>query len=123
MNVKLLEKVKQHIIEEPKRFDMALFEVSIEDYPIAFLEYPKCGTVACIAGWACILSGQKPVIWERNAIKLLDIDKDQAARLFFDENWPGKYQGEYLRTKEQSKERAQVACERIDHFIATEGAE
>lgn len=121
MNVDLLEKVKAHILEEPKRFDMALFISTPDDKLFA---YPKCGTVACIAGWACTLSGIKePANWESAGRHVLELNPGESDRLFYDESWPDEYFDEYHAQKEQSSGRAEAACKRIDHFIATKGAE
>lgn len=46
LNVELLTKVKEHILAHPEELDMRNF---------------ICGTTACIAGHACLLSGDKPV--------------------------------------------------------------
>lgn len=46
--VNLLRRVKAHIIEEPRRLAM-------ESWVQVSSEAP-CGTAACIAGWACLLT-------------------------------------------------------------------
>jgi len=52
MNVDLLLKVRAAILEEPKRIDM---EAWSETKKNSCRELPKCGAVACISGWACVL--------------------------------------------------------------------
>lgn len=62
--VKLIQKVQAHILEEPRRFDMAVLVQQYSGYmletdqnlPNADRCYPACGTVGCIAGWSVLLS-------------------------------------------------------------------
>lgn len=59
------------------------------------------------------------------ASELLGINRDQAMRLFFSQNWPEQFRytnGVYFYNLSK-KEQAEVACKRIDHFIATNGEE
>jgi hypothetical protein len=108
---------------------------------------PACGTVGCIAGWTAICGLPKKEVpsitingiemvnvseiddVEKKAIDLLGLDSKQAQRLFFlrswpivqsfgYESWPEEFDKAYGKAK-TAKERAKVACERIDHFIAT----
>lgn len=48
-NVELLEQTMRHIIDHPEKHDQRLW-------------VSPCGTTACYAGWACILSGAKQTI-------------------------------------------------------------
>jgi hypothetical protein len=94
MNVKLLRKVKRHILEEPKRFLMS----TIDTHGAPGEEtgyggkFAKCGTAACICGWACALSG---TAWREarfaTAEKLLGITPNEAARLFEPGCWPEQF--------------------------------
>jgi hypothetical protein len=132
MNIKLLKQVKRHILAEPERFRM-------DDW--------NCGTAQCIGGWACSLAGLK---WKRSgegthrelateaevskvAALLLDIeaedcpesiygDDSEAARLFYTSSWPDEFRHQYEEAEDR-RARARIAAERIDHFIATNGAE
>jgi hypothetical protein len=45
-NVELLEKTMQHILDHPEKHDQNYWFTQTE-----------CGTAACFAGWACLLSG------------------------------------------------------------------
>jgi hypothetical protein len=45
-NVELLEKTMQHILDHPEEHDQKYWFTQTE-----------CGTAACFAGWACLLSG------------------------------------------------------------------
>lgn len=47
MNTELGRKVLGHITTHREQFDMTVYGE----------KYPECGTVACIAGWAMLLSG------------------------------------------------------------------
>jgi len=124
VDVKLLRKVKKMILAQPKRFDMDSFgrRVPAEEGG------PRCGTVACIAGWAVILKkkvprnphAEMPPIGREDGMEALDIDYDQAARLFYDEEWPEQFR-DYVA--DGSKESACIAARRIEHFIKTKGAD
>lgn len=80
MNIRLLNKIMDHIEEEPRRFNMEAWYVDVseavkmerrgEDYEYVMEEanknfelfqdsndIPPCGAVGCLAGTACILSG------------------------------------------------------------------
>lgn len=122
--VRLLRRVKKHILEEPKRLYM-------RDW--AHLKSgagaPKCGTVGCIAGWAHLLTHKKEIgtsqvddIHEGYGMDALNVDSTQAVRLFYVSGWPEKFEQRYLRAKTR-KQEAKVAAERIEHFIKTHGEE
>jgi len=139
MNTELLLKVKQKILDEPKQFIMAEWfakEWNINEQ-LSNLEpqrvVPNCKTAACIAGWTLCISEQlTPDIISRRkgeifspflkARQELDISLEQADRLFYTNGWPHilnfKYSNAYT-----PEERANVAAERIDHFIKTNGEE
>ena len=146
MNIELLQRIKAHVLEEPKRIYMGDWNYRIdagEEYEIegATLVGPACGTVACICGWAIQLSdaelndadsarGQGPT-----GKRLLDLsgspwypEKDsdefsQAQRLFHEICWPEEFRARLQNAPVQSQEYAQVVADRIDHFIATDGRE
>jgi hypothetical protein len=118
MNVELLQQVKQAILAEPDKFRMDRW---------------SCGTAHCIAGWACLLrdipivegdfttetvSGEYPGLV---ASKLLDLRGRAADKLFYTFGWPSRFRAPYLGATR--RERAEIAAERIDHFIATDGRE
>jgi hypothetical protein len=84
MNVELLEQTMRHIIDHPETHDQSIW-------------ISACGTTACFAGWACLLSGNhRDKYWptyfddvttgflhtQDLAPKLLDIDEDTAGELF-----------------------------------------
>jgi hypothetical protein len=92
MNVELLEKVKKHILAEPKRINMNNWCYKKPKSRGG----PACGTVGCIAGWTVLLSHPKKE-WshwtevgknkfdhhvQSEAIRLLGITVDQSNYLF-----------------------------------------
>jgi hypothetical protein len=128
MNVPLLLEIKAHILAEPDKFRMDTW---------------TCGTAHCIAGWALELRGFKivnPTAWAAMqtvegggspghvAARLLDLQSEDdygemsSDRLFIDDYWPEDFAERYGNA-ESRQERAIIAAERIDHFIATNGEE
>jgi hypothetical protein len=124
VNIALLEDIKAHILAEPDAFRMDTW---------------TCGTAHCIAGWALVLTGNKVVNPDSNpgvqhtkdgrypsdvACEVLGLirSNDEDGRLFFEYNWPGDLPDRYDAADTRS-ERAQIAAERIDLFIATNGEE
>ena len=140
MNVKLLRKVEKRILAEPRRFDMMTFGTKLNKRTIKALgkQAPPCGTVACIAGhvdWmthprlfaaSVALGDYDDSIVERAAKELgLGFEPSQdtkAGRLFFDNEWPEKFQAALAEAK-TPLQRAEVAVKRIEHFIKTNGKE
>jgi hypothetical protein len=142
MNVKLLRKIQRHILAEPKRYaqDTVITRGKAGDifgveYEVGRHLFPECGTVACLGGWAELLSkDQRPrgVSTLEFARKILGLTEDESARLFSGINeemyigigrsWPKQYETAYMNAK-TLRGRAHVAVRRIDHFIKTKGAE
>lgn len=129
MNVKLLKEIKARIAAEPSWFNM--------DWWFAPSNGSSCGTAACIAGWAkCIeVMKEQPtlkfgeVCHERegsgafmDGMRLLQIDTDQAERLFYTRYWPKRFEVRYKNAANVC-ERAKAACDRIDFFIQTNGTD
>ena len=135
MNVKLLRKIQKHILAEPRRLAMCDWiqrgkpgqELTFQDGSVIGQTYAECGTAACIAGWAVILSSKRTpkdsdTVLDR-AIKILGITEYQSDSLFLRSlGWPQKFSQAYLAAKTPSG-KARVAVRRIDHFIKTKGAE
>jgi hypothetical protein len=107
LNVRLLNRIKKHILAEPKRYNQAKWGRQVSDYEFEDNKGPACKTQGCIAGWAVFLSVPKgkwaswwvkasnfnfhlsPGVPKREATgipakaqKLLGITTDEAARLF-----------------------------------------
>jgi hypothetical protein len=131
LNVKLLKRIQKAIKEEPRRLNMNWW-VTTDD------EDAPCGTSACIAGYAVILSRiPKQVttkIWvsvakrcehsdfRHDSQKLLGLNGNQATRLFDETNWPEQFSDAYQKTSNRKK-KAAIAIKRIDFFIKTKGTD
>lgn len=146
MNVKLLRKVKKHVMAKPSRLRMGnwisstnprfdrlvrvaagYFDFSdwIEgennDYgEPSRQKIPDCGTVACIAGWTCALGTRGRLMdgVRYTAQNLLGITSPQADALFYVQNWPTELKQRYIKAK-TVRQRAKVAGDMIEHFIKT----
>jgi hypothetical protein len=126
VNVKLLRKVKKHILATPLRLHMANWllrkglacRVSETGEEIKF---PSCKTAGCINGWGFILSGIKREPSVGGGMRLFGLTKAQAEKLFLPSRWPNQFwKG---RRDDGRKETATVAAARIEHFIKTKGRE
>lgn len=124
LNVRLLRRIKRHILEEPRRLNMYGFGYKIHGTPSP--DEPPCGTVGCIAGWAIWLSGLQvsEVNVIRKASTLLGLKNrydglsgDQK-RLFYVEDWPTLFEHRYVAAQ-RARTRAYITAERIEHFIKT----
>lgn len=155
INTKLLEQTAKQIEKHYLQFMMeALFTThkemlleELNDGHIFFIDdaadliesvpddIPKCGTAACIAGWALSTAHKKdPAEVVRlfvrrkkhpylSAQKVLGLNKDQAERLFHSDNWPEPFQQDYRDADESLdfKKKAKIAAARIRFFIVTNG--
>lgn len=96
INKRLFRRIRDHILEEPRRFFMSAWVVRDSGkpslgYSFASTERPPCGTAACIGGWAVILAGEKATNSGRTqarARKLLGLTKAQACGVFGISMWP-----------------------------------
>lgn len=136
MNKELLLKIKEQVLAHPEHLDMTSGWISLADGTECYAasavaeligqpeKLAACGATACIAGWAVVLSPEAEEDgYIRNlASKLLGLTYGQSDNLFFVSGWPRQF-GELYHDTRTPQERAQVVAERIDHFIATEGAE
>ena len=138
LNVRLLRRIQKHILEEPRRFQMGAAVIRAgnpKQWKLiaptfahdASKTMPPCGTAACIAGWADILSGGSGNGWtvrERAATKLgVPAGFSWLGHPLFDDNsWPQPFRTRY-RAAKTPQARAKIAAQRIDHFIKTKGAE
>jgi hypothetical protein len=137
LNVELLLKVKQHILDEPKRLRMDTWlrhdvanGVRVSNSPgygePRTIEFPACGTVGCIAGWTAMLAN--PEYQESGlsnfglsafsiAKEELNIDEEiEPFHLFYPDYWPTKLYERYLETQ-TAQERASIVAEAIDFYI------
>lgn len=134
LNVRLLRRVKRHILAEPRRLFMSAVYTTkqleggseVFDGDNGKQRFAACGTAACIAGWTLILSKKSLVSGGDGMTKaahLLGMGSThsygvEAASLFHLCYWPDKFQKRYDAAK-RSAGRARVAAARIEHFIKT----
>jgi hypothetical protein len=134
LNVRLLRRIQKHILKEPRRFFMDWYyehqdnaaewrEKAEEVYEDLSKTPPKCKTAACIAGWACVLTrkqkqAEKSCDWAGIAQRELGLDIFSRSALFLDNEWPDPFSHQYRKAK-TPKQRAQIACARIDYLIKT----
>lgn len=132
LNVALLEEVKKHILSVPDSFRMETWAEPSADAP--------CGTVACIGGWAALIA--HPTIrviirgegWDEEYKyvfgngRSVDIplvgaralgfrDEFDAQTLFLESFWPAEIRRKWDKAW-SNRERAKIAAERIDRYIA-----
>lgn len=126
LNVKLLRKIKKHILEKPRRFLMRTWLVQRSGFRPTFYaddlyqeqKFEKCGTAACIAGWTCLLA-KAPVdtdTIQTDAADILGIGRIVASQLFYVDHWPSELSDSY-ETAKTPRKRAEIAAKRIDLFI------
>ena len=130
MNTKKLLRVKASILKHPGQFVMHSYFSKLNS-----LGKPatKCGTAACIAGWAIaneykdktlkeVTTGDWRYLIEPSdkAVQILDISYPESYRLFNQDNWPDEFKYAWWKAK-TAEQKAKVAAERIDFFIKTNG--
>jgi hypothetical protein len=141
MNVEKLRKLQEFIQINPARFSMkegiahrgGWSESSFVEV-FELLEIPACNTAACLAGETYIMEQGLPncgVVWgtvQTEAMRILGLTSAEADRLFYLPNnfgyycWPHDFAKRY-GAAQTPQERVQVAVDRIELFIATNGAE
>lgn len=107
-NVVLLESTMQQIVDHPELHDQRLY-----------LSRSECGTTACFAGWACMLSGWTPsqldwVSIPGLAARELGLDIPESALLFDPGNTRAMLQlmvkdlvnGDQLRSQDEYRDEA-----------------
>lgn len=145
MNVELLRNIAAVIQEKPAEFNMNSWhhaeDPNYDYYGIALCDLPKdkqisCDTTHCIAGWAQVLSPDRDckVRASVDAKRLLQLDDEQADRLFYVEKdcgdtdgWPKRFRGRKKKGMDELESAWSMtprqAAARIEHFIATGGTE
>lgn len=132
VNVKLLRRIKKHILEEPKRFDMLFIRNPLEGLSKELI--PECGTVCCIGGWAIKFSYPKAIpdietggqFWQVNAEALGAGEANrlirgrEAHRLLFDRHWPEEFRRQYNAAK-TPVQKAAAGAAAIDSYIKAKG--
>jgi hypothetical protein len=120
MNTELLLKVKEHFLQHPEQLSMC-----------TWVKDAECGTVACLAGWTCLLgvpgirfvrdghavlpSGEEVSI-PHFAGTLLGIEEGRLGRLFLLTGWPYEEYEDWVSAGSLPA-KARVAAQRIDNFI------
>jgi hypothetical protein len=109
MNVELLERVKTSILAD-KEFNMTVWDHCIGGHCHLASNTP-IAAFSLDLGSTCV---------QRTVCELLGIDHEPMRRLCFGTHWPADLQkyGIYEWWKSPI-----LACERIDHFIATNGTD
>lgn len=132
LNVELLREIQKEILAEPKRLNMEVISVKVTDINYDPNEIPACGTIGCIAGWACMITDAKnqnnnnfidfvyKANWIRGAMLLNIKNNNQQYNLFDVFDWPKEHRVKYMNAK-TLEERAQILSDRIDLFIETKG--
>jgi hypothetical protein len=124
LNVKLLRKIQEHILEKPKRLVMSDWIVTHLDGKIKTFQndageitkFPKCGTAACIAGWAVVLSGEKTTPRQSILDRARTLLRTEDDKLFYTMCWRPELDAAYTAAK-SARERAKVAAKQIDQYI------
>lgn len=142
MNVKLLRKIQRTILKHYRQVDMSSW------FDSTSARTPRCGTTACIAGWAVTFQvaptklspllaaksmnpnflshgswmvGDRVKEMTQAGMEALDLTPNQADRLFFDNSWPEELSVKLATQRPGTKRYAQVVSERIDLFIKSKG--
>jgi hypothetical protein len=110
-----LHLVCDHVVDNPRRLDMAVWNYSRNAYTVIPLFrkrrslQPECKTVACLSGWSQILfpiasneQGVKPAEEEIKAgmHSLGFHDESIAEQLFYVDNWQPQYSAPYKKLEE-----------------------
>lgn len=127
----LLRKVRKHILEEPRRFNMSdwisrRYHTSDKHYDgfagkVKASSYAKCGTAACIAGWTVLIHDgmqSSAISVSGRASQLLGITYTDD--LFGVTGWDDPYASQYQKAR-SVKEKAEIAGRYINHYIKTRG--
>lgn len=137
VNIELLKQVRDKIATTPEAYDQRVFARKSSAAP--------CGTAACIAGWACVLSGEMDTaelmrreqaigtVYEsirETAKRVLCLDENEADTLFtetpegepdYDEErgngWPEPFCGEWADSGR--RDRPSIAIAYLNHIIET----
>lgn len=125
INIALFERIKTQLLAEPQRLYMSSWLLGTDDPRELMDTSSTCRTAGCIAGWACAFADPEADNYQVAVVaqEVLGLRTKQADRLFYLTNWPEQFSDRYLDAPAFSLKRAQITCARIDHFIATGGAE
>lgn len=125
-NIELLQRVKAHILAEPRRYNQFTFGRKKGTLYELIGPEPPCGTQACIAGWVYALT-IGPMFDEQgdriDASTIVDeattqcgFTETEADRIFGDgSRWPAPFNLD-LEAAVDTQERARVAARFIDYL-------
>ena len=138
LNIELFKAIREKIATTPEAYDQSVFARPENAAP--------CGTAACIAGWACVLSGEMStdelkrrerakgeefLSIESTATRVLGLDGDEADILFTEapagrsEEWYedderyGGWPEPFATQWEEESALERVAIAYLDHIIET----
>lgn len=139
MNRPLLTAVRDAILAQPDRFSMDTWLHTSgslrSDIAVGCNPATECGTTACIAGWAVVLSPEpRPTLpqntpedpWARSrafaehARHLLDLTPEQAKHLFYEDDWLEEGLCDAYQESDDKIEQAHLAVEVIDNLLSEE---
>ena len=118
MNLELLLRARQAILDHPGQLNMGVWIVGNSDTLL------DCGTVGCIAGWAISCAGERvdADLAGPQARRLLEITGPQSASLFHLNEWPQEEQlAYYAAARCGDAARAAVVARRIDRWLVEQG--
>lgn len=129
LNVKLLRKIKRHILAVPNRFQMEWWKTTDKPGTSVRLDgldrrVPKCGTVCCLAGWAVELSGQDAsIVDDVSGTAAALIGTPEANDLFTVNYWRcavtnGHDLSHAFWTAKTVRKKVSIVAQLIDQFIA-----
>tara|TARA_R110000868_G_scaffold56338_1_gene174431 strand:- start:193 stop:708 length:516 start_codon:yes stop_codon:yes gene_type:complete len=120
-----LRELIEFMQENEPLVDMSVGLTIDTDEKLSAEDIPSCGTVACIAGWMCVLNQRhlpQPFtfvalngehswldVWT-NASSLLELDVDspRLRHLFFIDAWPSDWYDNYMHTENDADRRRVV---------------
>lgn len=127
LNIDLLKKVRDKIATTPGAYNQETWAKPSASAP--------CGTAACIAGWACIISGaidvkqlyslaegRQWVAIEGAAQAQLGLTRAEADTLFSGDpsyDWPIEFGDQWDSAYGDNKQEAEIAVEYLDSIINT----
>lgn len=136
LNIKLFKKIREKIATTPEAYDQGAWGRREETAP--------CGTAACVAGWACALSGvattEELAVARTGIVRAgwiadiaatrLGLEDDEAAVLFnprpADEDlsdeyapWPEPFASQWRSARKDVLKESRAAVAYLDHIIET----
>jgi hypothetical protein len=147
MNVRALRRAVKRArkeVEARNVFDMGSWAAKLYTSNRQRQQGEPCGTACCLAGFSIptrrmqkLLNTGRSTEIEFEAMDALGIDSDQASRLFHTGGWPWPFYDAYYTAYRQARKsrvctqkrvkaelaKVQALHDRVEHFIATEGAE